>query len=113
MSTTEQAVVEKLPESNAAPENVSALDSLFEERDAIKTSEPVEKSVKKEEKSSPEKKANRDEPSLEKKEKSEEKTKVVKTEFVDGEDGDEDSRTVEVEKLKKALNDSQKWGHTN
>lgn len=110
MSDTENVIEPVLTEKGG-----SALDSLFKERDVIKEEGPIKSEEKPK---SPEKEA--EEPKKDENKvapKKESNPKVVETEnkgTQKKEELDEDEvRTVELDKLKKALNDSQKWGHSN
>lgn len=96
----------------------SALDELEDERNGKKTVEPEkEEKAKQAEKDAPESKVTKETKPAESKSPAEKKEKsaetVKKALPKDEDDEDEDLRTAETEKLKKALNDSQKWGHTN
>lgn len=97
-------------------QEVSILDDLFNERDSAppeilqeeEAAKPVIKEKVKKETAEPEKED--DEP-IEKKDPKEPIDKVEKK--VEKEVDEDDKVFAEVEKLKKALTDSQKWGHTS
>jgi DNA repair exonuclease SbcCD ATPase subunit len=110
MSSTENVDKQVLNEKSG-----SALDSLFKERDTVKAEGPI----KKDEELKVDKKEVK-EPKLDDDKESSKNTLKSKTSEIENkvhekkEDLDEDEvKGVEVEKLKKALNDSQKWGHSN
>ncbi len=112
MSIEETNVDEKV-EIQEEPQR-SILDDLEDERNNKFKPKKEEKPL---EKTSPEPKTEKEPKSVEpkakidKKEKSDEAAKKAPSK--DDDDDEEDPRTIETEKLKKALNDSQKWGHTN
>lgn len=116
MSAEENNVDEKV-EIQEQPQR-SALDDLEDERNGKKTGEPAkEEKVKPTEKEPAEPKTVKEPKSAESKVPAEKKEKSAETAkkvpLKDEDDEDQDPRIAETEKLKKALNDSQKWGHTN
>jgi len=107
-----------MSEVNQVEENVSALDAILEERDNAPPEPSVsEESIDSPEREEPKKKVveelkapkDKEENKLEKEsaEKPDPKPSIKKL------DEDDDYQDTELAKLKKALNDSQKWGHTN
>jgi hypothetical protein len=123
MSLAEENIEEQAVNTVEESVNPSALDELFKERSERKNSKslddgteaPVKQEVpatKKVKDSKPVEKASE---TNEKDDEGErvvaEKTKDKKP--VDTRSDDDEERELEVAKLKKALNDSQKWGHTN
>lgn len=119
MSVEDKNIDEKLVAAVTEEVPVSALDEVLKERDTKKPEEdsrdepikPVEKEklTLKTQKTS--KIADKEDESKEDLKNPE--NKAADKKVIESKDDDGDDRDVELGKLRKALNDSQKWGHTN
>ena len=117
MSDIDNVEVGKSFNAGIEQPEVSSLDEIFKERDAKKPDLDMDENPTKPPiKEKPEVKEPKvikpiddaEEESIKAPEKKEPEKKAVETN-----DDQEDEREAEMAKLKKALNDSQKWGHTN
>lgn len=117
MSDVEKVVDEKVLENSAEKEPVSVLDNLLNEKEKRKPIvDPIEEVEKKAQKQVEQPKKQKDEKSATENQKEtaskpSNNTSEKKSEKVNVDEDDE--REIEITKLRKALNDSQKWGHTN
>ncbi len=98
---------------------VSSLDELFTERNLPKSDEDLKEGpIKAIEKEKIEPKTSKIDKNIDNKDDLKENSKkdenkAADKKVIESKDVDEDERDIEVGKLRKALNDSQKWGHTN
>ncbi len=123
MSVENENVIENSSEQTQEQAPVSALDEIFKERDSKKyednskedNSKELTKEVLQLKKSKDNKIIDKNVDSKKKieDESVEPENKSLSKKVIENNDDDEDDREIELGKLRKALNDSQKWGHTN